>query len=61
MPMKVDISLTACCVLGAEGSLELRKTAVPFDVILVTADGRVLYTCDGFTSQAEGYTYERVA
>ena len=58
-----DALATACCVLGAEGALELWKTAnwVPFDVILVTADGRVLYTCDGFTSQAEGYTYERVA
>lgn len=58
-----DALATACCVLGAEGALELWKTAdwTPFDVILVTADGRVLYTCDGFTSQAEGYTYERVA
>ena len=58
-----DALATACCVLGAEGSLELWKTAdwEPFDMILVTADGRVLYTCDGFTSQAEGYTYERVA
>ena len=59
-----DALATACCVLGAEGSLELWKSAadwVPFDVILVTADGRVLYTCDGFTMQAEGYTYERAA
>ncbi|MBR3561294.1 MAG: FAD:protein FMN transferase [Oscillospiraceae bacterium] len=56
-----DALATACCVLGAEGSLELRKTAVPFDVILVTVDGRVLYTCDGFAPAAEGYTYEQVA
>ena len=58
-----DALATACCVLGAEGSLELWKTAdwTPFDLILVTVDGRVLYTCDGFTAQAEGYTYERVA
>ncbi len=60
-----DALATACCVLGADGALELWKTAatewVPFDAILVTDDGRVLYTCDGFTAQAEGYTYERVA
>ena len=60
-----DALATACCVLGAEGALALRERAaadMPFDVILVTADGRVLYTCEGFApEQTASYRYEPVS
>ena len=60
-----DALATACCVLGADDALAMRERlaaeSMPFDVILVTEDGRVLYTCDGFAPQAEGgYAFERV-
>ena len=59
-----DALATACCVLGADDALAMRERlaaeSMPFDVILVTEDGRVLYTCDSFAPQAEGgYAFER--
>ncbi len=60
-----DALATAVCVLGAEGALALRGSlaeTTPFDLILVTGDGRVLYTCDGFAPENEnGYAYIRAA
>ena len=60
-----DALATACCVMGADASLALRARLAdetPFELILVTADGRVLYTCDGFTPEVgNGYTYEKVS
>lgn len=57
-----DALATACCVLGVDGSLALRgRTPVDFDLILVTDDGRALYTCEGFTPTAGNvYTYQSV-
>ena len=60
-----DALATACCVMGSEKALELWRNLsseeMPFNAILVNADGRVLYTCDGFAPEANGYTYEKVA
>lgn len=59
-----DALATACCVVGADGALELREIvaeALSIDLILVTNDGRVLCTCEGFTPETNGYTYEQVA
>lgn len=59
--VRADALATACCVLGAEGALALRD-ASDFDLILVTDDARVLYTCEEFTPEAgNGYTYEYIA
>ena len=59
-----DALATAVCVMGAEQALQMRAAlaeTTPFDVILVTADGRVLYTCEGFVPDAgNGYACERV-
>ncbi len=58
-----DALATAVCVLGADDALKLRASlaeTVPFDLILVTDDGSVLYTCDGFTPESKNtYTFER--
>ena len=59
-----DALATACCVMGADAALRMRENladTMAFDVILVTDDARVLYTCDGFTPETNGYTYERVS
>ena len=59
-----DALATAVCVLGADDALALRRSladSTPFDMILITDDGRVLYTCDSFTPQADGYAYEQVS
>ncbi len=60
-----DALATAVCVMGADESLALRASlakTVPFDLILVTEDGSVLYTCDGFTPKnEEHYDYTRAA
>ena len=64
-----DALSTACFVLGPDGALALRDDladqGTDFELILVTDDGRVLYT-DGlagaFTPNDEsGYTYEALA
>ena len=64
-----DALSTACFVLGPDGALALRDDLADqgtnFELILVTDDGRVLYT-DGlagaFTPNDEsGYTYEALA
>ena len=58
-----DALATAVCVLGAERALQLRSSlaeTTPFDMILVTGDGRALYTCAGFTPEAGSrYAFER--
>ena len=60
-----DALATAACVRGADGALALRERLAdetPFDLILVTEDGNVIYTCDGFTPESgNGYTYEKIA
>ena len=60
-----DALATACCVMGADGALALRERladTMPFDLILVTDDGRALCTCEGFTPETNnGYMYEQVA
>lgn len=60
-----DALATACCVLGADASLDLRARladTAAFDLILVTEDGDVYYTCDGFTPETgNGYTYEKIS
>lgn len=60
-----DALATAACVLGAEGALALRERLsgeVPFNLILVTEEGNVLYTNDNFTPETgNGYVYERVS
>ena len=59
-----DALATACCVVGADAALGMRERlaeTMAFDVILVTDDARVLYTCAGFAPQTNGYTYEQVA
>ena len=59
-----DALATACCVMGADAALALRERlaeTMAFDVILVTDDARVLYTCAGFAPETNGYTYEQVA
>lgn len=63
--VRADALATACCVLGADASLELRARladTAAFDLILVTEDGDVYYTCDGFTPETgNGYTYEKIS
>ena len=64
-----DALSTACFVLGPDGALALRDDladqGTDFELILVTDDGRVLYTdglTDAFTPNDEsGYTYEALA
>lgn len=58
-----DALATAVCVMGAERALALRGALdVGFDLILVTGDGRVLYTCEDFTpGTGNGYVYEQVS
>lgn len=60
-----DALATAACVLGADEALALRRTlaeTVHFDLILVTDDGRAIYTCDGFTpGDGKSYHYEQTA
>lgn len=60
-----DALATVCCVVGAEKALALRASLadmMPFDLILVTDDGHVLYTCGGFVGESgNGYAYEKVA
>ena len=64
-----DALSTACFVLGPDGALALRDDladqGTDFELILVTDDGRVLYTdglADTFTPNDEsGYTYEALA
>ena len=60
-----DALATACCVAGAEGSLAMRARladTMAFDLILVTEEGDVYYTCEGFAPETEnGYSYERIA
>ena len=64
-----DALSTACFVLGPDGALALRDDladqGADFELILVTDDGRVLYTdglTDAFTPNDEsGYTYEALA
>ena len=59
-----DALATACCVLGADASLQLRERladTVRFDLILVTEGGEALYTCEGFTPETgNGYHYRRI-
>jgi len=57
-----DALATAVCVAGADEALAWRgRLPVAFDLILVTADGRALYTCEGFTPESgNGYLCERV-
>ena len=57
-----DALATAIRVMGAEKAMALRETlSIDFDVILLTDDGRVIYTCESFTPSSGDYTYERVA
>ena len=64
-----DALSTACFVLGTDGALTLRddlaEQGTDFELILVTDDGRVLYTdglADAFTPNDEsGYLYEALA
>ena len=64
-----DALSTACFVLGPDGALALRddlaEQGTDFELILVTDDGRVLYTdglADAFTPNDEsGYLYEALA
>lgn len=60
-----DALATAVCVLGTDDALALRRAladTTPFDLILVTEDDRVLYTCGAFTPATyNGYTYEQVS
>ena len=64
-----DALSTACFVLGPDGALALRDDladqGTDFELILVSDDGRVLYTdglADAFTPNDEsGYTYEALA
>ena len=57
-----DALATALCVMGADRTLALHETCpVAFDCILVTEDGRVLYTdgiADRFTPEENDYVYE---
>ena len=64
-----DALSTACFVLGTDGALTLRKSlaaqGTDFELILVTDDGRVLYT-DGLASsftpgEESGYSYEALS
>jgi thiamine biosynthesis lipoprotein len=63
--VRADALATACCAAGADAALRLRETladVVPFDLILVTDDARVLYTCADFTPEpGNSYTYEAVS
>lgn len=60
-----DALATAVCVLGTERALEMRRAlaeTVPFDLIVVTADGNALYTCGGFTPEAGArYDFRQVS
>lgn len=60
-----DALATAVCVLGAEQSLQMRQSlaeTMPFDLIVVTEDGHVLYTCGDLTPETgNGYIYEQVS
>lgn len=59
-----DALATAVCVMGADKALDLRESlseTMPFELILVTEDGRVLYTCDSFApGTGSDYTYEQI-
>lgn len=60
-----DALATACCVLGADGAFALRERLagdIDFDLILVTDDGAVRWTCEGFVPKTgNGYVYEPAA
>ncbi|MBO4915060.1 MAG: FAD:protein FMN transferase [Oscillospiraceae bacterium] len=60
-----DALATAVCVLGVEDSLALRDSladTVKFDIIIVTEDGRAIYTCDGLEpDESSGYAFERAS
>ncbi|MBE7003887.1 MAG: FAD:protein FMN transferase, partial [Ruminococcaceae bacterium] len=60
-----DALATAVCVMGAERALALREAlaeTVPFDMVVVTEDGHVLYTDSGFVPEtANNYVYECAA
>ena len=60
-----DALATACCVMGEEKAMTLRgrlAKTMPFDLIFVDADGRVRYTCNGFTPEpGTEYLYEKIA
>ena len=71
--VRADALATAACVTGSVQALSLRDTLyqesngeMAYDLILVTKDGRVLYTDGalngGFTPETNnGYAYEQVA
>ena len=61
-----DALSTALFVMGEEKALDFWRSGVyDFDLVLVTADGRVVVTdglADRFTeSEGSGYTYETVS
>ena len=60
-----DALATACCVMGAERALALREKladTMAFELILVDLDGRVRYTCEGFTPEpGNDYVYEKIS
>lgn len=60
-----DALATACCVMGAEQALALREKladTMAFELILVDLDGRVRYTCEGFTPElGNEYGYEKIS
>lgn len=58
-----DALATAVCVIGSDAALALRETLkdeIPFDLVLVLSDGRVIYTTESFRPGFNSYTFERV-
>ena len=58
-----DAYSTALYVMGEAGAIDFRRSHNDFDMILITTDGRVLYTPDlVITEEANsGYVYEEIA
>ncbi len=60
-----DALATAVCVMGTEKALQMRRAlaeTAPFDLVLVTNDGRAFYTCGGFVpADASRYTFRQVS
>lgn len=58
-----DALATACCVVGLDAALQMRENlaeTMPYDLILVTNDGNVFFTFNGFTPSTENdYVYQK--
>lgn len=55
---RADAYSTALYVMGEQGAVDFWRSMGDFDMILITADGRLLYTPDLTVTEPEGSTYD---